>query len=146
MANQVSTYDPKKIIVTYGGVQIAGFSDGSLVDAEPNSDVFMEKIGADGEVARSRSADHTYKVTFALQQVSPSNDYLSSVLLLDASGNNGVLPLVIADLNGTSLLVFPAAWIKTKAKSSSAKEVGDRTWTLHTGQVLTENIGGNLGS
>ena len=146
MANQISTYDPKKVIVTYGGVQITGFADGSMIDAEPNADLFSEKIGADGEVARARSADHTYKVTLSLQQVSPSNDYLSGVMLLDAAANLGVLPLIVSDLNGTTLLVFPAAYIKSKPKVADGKEINDRQWVLHTGQIMAENIGGNFGS
>lgn len=139
----VKTYDPKLIVITFGGIALTGYEDGTFVDAKPSADRFSRKVGADGEVARSRSADRTHEITLTLQQVSPSNDYLSSVLLLDTVANKGVLPLQIADLNGTSIQFWDAAWIKTPPNNVSAKEVGPRTWVFDTGQIVLENYGGN---
>ena len=139
----VKTYDPKLVIITLGGIPISGYAEGTFVSVKPSSDRFTRKVGADGEVARARSADHTHEITITLQQVSPSNTYLSSVLALDTLANGGVLPLQIIDLSGETLMFWDSAWIKVPPSADFAKESGDRAWVLDTAQIVTEAIGGN---
>jgi len=140
----VQTYDPHKVIITFGGIPLTGYADGTFISAKPSADRFTRKVGADGEVGRARGADRTHEVTLTLLQVSPSNDYLSTVLAADALSNAGVLPLQIADLSGTTLQFWDAAWIKTPPSMDDGKEIADRQWVFDTGQIVLENIGGNL--
>lgn len=144
MQGFVNTYDPKKVIITFGGVPITGFADGTFVQIDPNAEMWIKKVGADGEVIRSQSNDNTHTVQITLQQSSASNDYLSTCMNADKLTGMGMLPLSITDLNGTTLHFWPQAWIQTDPSYGFAKEVTDRQWTLHTGQEIGGNYGGNL--
>ena len=53
----LTTYDPKRVIITFGGTPIGGYADGTFVDIAASSEAFTRKVGADGEVTRSKSAD-----------------------------------------------------------------------------------------
>ena len=98
MQGFVNTYDPKKVIITFGGVPITGFADGTFVQIDPNAEMWTKKVGADGEVTRSQSNDNTHTVQITLQQSSASNDYLSTCMNADKLTGMGMLPLSITDL------------------------------------------------
>jgi hypothetical protein len=72
----VGTYDPKKVIITLGGVPIGGYADG-FVQIDPNSETWTKKVGADGEVARALSNDNTHTIQITLMQTSLSNAYVA---------------------------------------------------------------------
>jgi hypothetical protein len=140
----VTTYDPKKVIVTFGGMPIGGYADGTFIQIDPSGDFFSKKVGADGEVARSMSNDNTHTVGITLQQSSLSNQYLSTCKNLDKLTGLGMLPLSITDLNGATLYFWAQAWVSADPSWGYAKENTDRGWTLHTGQCVTQNEGGTL--
>jgi hypothetical protein len=139
-----TTYDPKKVIITYGGVPIGGFADGTFIQVDPNAEAFTKKVGADGEVAFSRSNDNTHTVAITLQQSSLSNQHLSTCKNVDKLTGLGMLPLSITDLNGGTLFFWPQARIVTDPSWGFAKENTDRAWTFSTGQIATQNEGGTL--
>lgn len=143
-ASGTRTYDPKQIIITFGGVPISGYADGTFIKVSPAGDRFTRKVGADGEVARSRSNNDCHNVEITLMQTSPGNAALSAVLAEDRFFNTGIRPLQIADINGSVLDFWPDAWIKADPDQEYSKEVGDRTWMLETGQVGELFIVGKL--
>ncbi len=140
----VKTYDPKQVIVTFGGVPISGFADGTFISVSPNNDRFTKAVGADGEVARSKSVDYSHEVTLTLLQTALSNAYLTGILTADQLTNEGKLPLSITDLSGTTLMLWPEAWIRVEPDVEFAKETGERAWVFDTGQPAVNVIGGNL--
>jgi len=140
----VTTYDPKKVIITFGGIPISGFANGTFINVTPSSDRFSKVVGADGEVSRSKSADNTHEVTITLLQSSLSNQYLSGIESLDRITSKGILPLTVTDLNGGSLKFWPQAWITTDPDLGYAAEQTDRVWTFNTGQVAASNTGATL--
>jgi len=140
----VTTYDPKRVIITFGGIPISGFASGTFINATPSSDRFSKVVGADGEVSRSKSADETSEVTITLLQSSLSNQYLSGVESLDRLTDKGILPLTITDLNGGTLKFWPQAWITKAPDLGFAAEHTDREWTFNTGNVAASNTGAIL--
>ena len=144
MAGLVKTYNPKRVIVVFGGVPISGFADGSYITITPGSQRYTKAVGADGEVARGKSNDNTHEVTLTLIATSVSNNVLSSFVLVDKLSDAGALPLQIIDLSGTTLFFWPQAWVRQPADIDMAKEVGSRAWLLDTGQVTAEVVGGNI--
>lgn len=144
MIGFVNTYDPKKVIITFGGVPIVGFADGTFVQVDPNSETWTKKVGADGEVVRAQSNDNTHTVQITLQQTSASNDYLSTCMNVDKLSGKAMLPLTITDLNGTTLHFWAQAWVSTDPSYGFAKESTDRQWTIQTGQESIANYGGNI--
>jgi len=130
----VMTYDPKKVIITLGGVPIGGYADGTFVNITPNSERWTRKVGADGEVNRSLSNDNTSSVDLTLMQTSLSNTYLHTVEKADALTGLGMLPLSFTDLNDGSTRFWPQAWVVKTPDDGRAKETTDKQWTIHTGQ------------
>ena len=124
------TYDPKKVIVTFGGVPISGFADGEFVNADRTNDMFTMVSGADGNATRSKSNDKTGTVQITLLQTSESNKYLSAIQIVDENANEGVLPLLISDVSGTSFVASPFAYIAKPVNVTEAKDVGNRVWTF----------------
>ena len=141
-----STYDPKKVIITFGGVPIDGYTDGTFVDVTPNdADGFKKKVGANGGVAWAKSADNTHQITISLMQSSVSNQYLSGIRNMDKLTGKGLLPLVITDVNGGSLQFWPLARIKGDPSSwGYGNELTERQWVIDTGQIATDNRAGVL--
>jgi hypothetical protein len=129
------TYDPKKVILTLGGVPINGYADGTFVQIDPNGDSFTKKVGADGEVVREKSNDNTHTVQITLLQTSMSNAYLRTVANTDKLTGLGMLPLSFTDLNTMESKFWPQAWVSIEPATGRAKETTDVQWTLHTGQI-----------
>lgn len=136
----VKTYDPKKVIVTFGGNIISGYADGTFINVSSPSDTFTKKVGADGEIARGRSNDDTAEVTLTLMATSASNAYLDSIRRIDKATGAGVRALSIQDLSGTTIFFYPEAWIRKMPDTEYGKEVSDRVWVLDTGQPAEDTL------
>ena len=138
----VKTYDPKKNLVIFGGIELKGFSEDSIIEAEPLGDGMKTVVGCDGETARSIDPNQNWKVTVKLMASSASNDYLSAVHTADKNTGNGILPLLFKDLSGRTTFFASQAWITKPSNIARAKELGENEWVFETGpaDVL---IGGN---
>ena len=138
----MKTYDPKKVIVIFGARQLKGMSEDSIVSIAPQGDGLQTYVGADGDVARSLDPDATYEVTVSLNTTSNSNDYLSNMYNYDRETGNGIAPLLIKDLAGTTLFSAPEAWVSNMPEASRDLTVDTQEWVFHTGQVEDAIIGG----
>jgi len=138
------TYAPDLVILSVNGVPITGYADGTFISVAPATDRFTKVVGADREVARSKSNDNTHEVTITLLSTSLSNDYLSTLLNADKLANAGKFTLQIKDLGGTTLMFWQSAWIRTPPTVEYSKEITERAWVIDTGQIDIETIGGNL--
>ena len=138
----MKTYDPKKIIIIFGVRRLTGMSDDSIVSIKPNGEGLQPYVGADGDVARSLDPDATYEVTVSLNTTSNSNDYLSNMYNYDRKTGNGIAPLLIKDLAGTTLFSAPEAWVSNMPEASRGLTVDTQEWVFHTGQVEEAIIGG----
>jgi hypothetical protein len=130
------TYDPKKVLITFGGVPLSGYADGTFVQIDPNSETWTKKVGADGEVARGLSNDNTHTIQITLMQTSLSNIYLRTVMNSDKLTGLGMLPLTITDSNMLEIHSWAQAWVSTDPSTGRAKETTDVQWTFHTGQKI----------
>ena len=137
------TYDPKQFLVIMGGVPINGFADGTFISIERDEDTFTKTVGADGCVTRSKTNNKAATVTITLLQTSPSNDYLSGLHKLDEEANLGVVDILVKDLNGTTFFYSAVSWVQKPASIENAKEIGEREWTIATGDS-EYYVGGNL--
>lgn len=138
----MKTYDPKKVIVIFGARRLKGMSEDSIVSITPNGEGLQTYVGADGDVARSLDPDATYEVTVSLNTTSNSNDYLSNMYNYDRETGNGIAPLLIKDLAGTTLFSAPEAWVSNMPEASRGLTVDTQEWVFHTGQVEDAIIGG----
>ncbi|AXI29450.1 MULTISPECIES: phage structural protein [Priestia] len=69
-------YDAKLVTVTVDGRFITGFADGSFVSSEKDEESFSTKVGAQGDVAVSKTNNPLGTITMTVQQESPSNTFL----------------------------------------------------------------------
>lgn len=126
----LKTYDPKLVVLAVGGVPIYGFADGTFINASRSNDSFSKVSGPDGIVTRAKSNDKSGELTITLQQSSLSNDVLNGYAVLDELANAGVVPVVVKELNGTTLLFGAEGWVRKPADVEYGKEVSNREWVI----------------
>lgn len=139
----VKTYDPRKVTLTFAGSEISGYADGTFIEIEAIGDGVTSKCGADGEVSRAMSADTRKTITVTLAGTSSSNDVLSNIYNRDQLSGDGIGSLIVKDLSGTTYITAPQAWIVKSATKGFSVEGEDVEWTIETGQVTENTIGGN---
>lgn len=139
----VLTYDPKKLLVIFGGQQITGFSEDDMITIRPLGDGMTIYVGADGEVGRSVDPNACFEVEISLASTSKSNDYLSNAYNQDRDNGGGKKPLMIKDLSGTTLFFANDAWVQNFPEAGKGRQIGAQNWTLNTGAVTDPIIGGN---
>jgi hypothetical protein len=140
----VRTYSPDRVIVLVGGVLMSGFAEDTFVEIAPVADLSTSQSGADGEVARAISTDKRCTVTVTLQQTSPANDALSTMIEVDALAGGTLFPLTVQDLRGRSLFVASQAWISKRPTMTFGREINERVWEITTGGPSVWFAGGNL--
>lgn len=119
---KVKTYDPKKVIVMYGGRVVTGFAEGSMVKCEKNEDNNMAHVGVLGEVSRAINADNTGKITISLAGTSP----FIGIFAQKAAANELEACNVI-DMNDHGLNVGGSeCWITKAPDINIGKEVEDQ--------------------
>jgi hypothetical protein len=139
----VRTYDPKKVVVTFGTVIVSGYGEGTFIAVTQNGDSFEKQRGADGGVDRVNKNASDYSVVLTLKQTSLVNDLLSALSIADKLSNAGKLPLTVKDLNGTSLFFAEQAWIAKEPDPENSDSMSNREWRFDTG-IAKQFIGGNL--
>lgn len=139
----VPTYDPERVVVSLGSLNITGFGPDTMIKVTPSGDLYTVQEGASGDVARSRNASSTAEIEITLMATSQSNDLLSTIANNDRYFGTGIAPLQIKDLNSNSLLSAKSAWIKKWPDWERAKETGVHTWVL-TMTKVNWRVGGGI--
>lgn len=133
-------YDPKKVIVTVSGIPMTGMSD-DFIECDRDEDSFTKRVGADGIVSRAKNASRAGFINITLHATSPSNAILTGLLTIDEASGQGVIPIVIKEVDTGSSLVSAFAWIKRPAKADYGKEVKDRQWMFDCADLDIVNTG-----
>jgi len=134
-------YDPSRVVVTFRGILLQGFADGAFVSTERSEDAFSASAGAAGDVTRVRSRNRMGSVTVTLMAASPSNDSLSAVAAQDEAFGTGYGPLMIKDLNGTTLIQASTAWIKKVPSVEFGKDASSYEWVFECADMI-KHVGG----
>ncbi|MED3932965.1 phage structural protein [Priestia megaterium] len=129
-------YDAQLVTVIVDGRFITGFADGSFVSSEKDEESYTTKIGAQGDVARSKVNNPLGTITLTLLQESPSNRYLKQKAKTDA-----LFPIWVTapdGQGGTEKSGGTQAYIKKLPSKEYEEESGSREYEF---QVLdyTEN-------
>ncbi len=136
MAN-FNNYDPLKVIVTLGPILFVGFVEGSMITVSRDNETFTKRTGAGGDVTRVRSHDRSGRVTVRLMQSSLTNDDLSARHRQDELLGTQYAPLMVKDLNGTTLMTAPNAWVVKPADIELAgNEASDREWMIDCDELI----------
>ena len=138
----VRTVDPKSVIIAIGGVPISGFADGTFLEIVADAQQFQKVTGADGYTTRVKTNNYGGSLTVTLAQSSPSNDVLSALLNADRLRNAGVVPILIRDLTGTTIIFSASGWIQQMPDVTYGNAVENRAWVFDLAQMDTF-VGGN---
>ena len=127
------TYDPKKVLTSWGPVLFSGFADGVFINAARNNQGVNAVVGSTGDGARAISNDKSGIVTLTLLQSSIVNALMTSIAKQDEISGDGIHPLQIKDLGGVDL-VKADMWIQKIADYNRGREIGDGNvvWVLET--------------
>jgi len=127
----VKEYDPEMIDVIFGG-PLSGFQEDSIVEVEFDDENYQIVKGVDGDVSRSRIIAKTATVTIKLMNTSRSNADLSLIMALGSpgSGKADVIPFLLRDRNGASLIATDEAWIQKPPNVSHSGKAGPRDWKI----------------
>lgn len=130
-------YAPDEVNLAYGTQVASGVAKGSFIEAERSVDTSTVDIGSDGEATLIISPNKSGTIKVTLQQSSPFNDYLTGAFRAMEARNmaQAVLPLMLKDLNGTTLLQAKQAWVKKPAKVVYADGAESREWIIETGYL-----------
>ncbi len=140
----VRNWDASQLVMVFMGIGVStGFDEDDFLDMDPEAESFGHKVGADGEVTRFRTNNKVNKITLKLMQTSIANSLLSALANLDEStpGGAGIGPVLIQDLQGTSLFAAQYGWISKRPKRTFGKEPKVREWEITA--VIDEAIDGN---
>jgi hypothetical protein len=147
-----ATYDPKKVLVTFGSAETAitlsDFGPDSMVKVSRQGEDFEVNQGAGGytEWTNKNIAIHTIEVT--LMQTSPTNDFLSKALSADRSGNAGQRSFTVRDnsTGGTTVIVLTGVRIVKSPEVSFGATGKELTWTFKASGIGDSYlIGGSTG-
>lgn len=139
----VTTYNPKKVAVTFRNQVLTGFMDDTFVEFSRDEDSFTKHTGADGEVSRAQNANKGAKLTLTLKQTSASNDRLSEFFQQDEISGTGIGILSVVDASGRTVISVPEAWIQKPADVTLGKTIVGRAWTFDCAEA-TPLIAGNI--
>jgi hypothetical protein len=139
----VQKYNPKRITGSWKGqigtrefaIQLAGYMDGTFVQAEYDEDAATKHTGGQGETSVILNCNKGAKLIATFIQGAAINDELSN-LVPDAKRN--YLPvgvLTLEDLNGTTVFKAAEAWLIKQAKIEFGKDLSAREWTWDTGEA-----------
>lgn len=140
----LKTIDPKKVILTIGGVPIGGYADGTFISFEMAEDAFTTSVGADGETVRVKSNNRLGTLTITLQQTSDSNSSLSAVATADQLSGTGIVAVLIKEIGGDTSIISGKGWVRKLPVAEYGKEVANREWILDLADV-DAFIGGTFG-
>jgi hypothetical protein len=135
MARETRQYDPIQVIANVGGRDVSGYATGTFIEAERAVDAFTTVVGSDGEITRVKSQNRIGTIKITLQQASPLNDYFSSLATSDELSNGGVVPILVTDKNGTTVIQAGKAWVKKKPNATFADAAENREWIFESGSL-----------
>lgn len=136
-------YSFQNIIFLVNGVDITGFDEGDDVIALARiNDSAAHKIGTDGEMTLSISADRSGTATIRLMQSSNLNAYLSG--LINAQENGAFVPIFaqMKDVKGGDFGSGTQGYIKRPADMVRGTNANSQEWVIVLERLDMLHVGG----
>lgn len=125
--------------ITWGNITVTATGEDEFIEVTPNSPLTTSKVGADGTVAISYSADASCTAKITLQQGSPVNNLFTAAMNARTRA-----PLLVKDGSSDISKVTAAfAWISARPAYGRGKEAKDIMWEFGTGGAVISH-GGSL--
>jgi hypothetical protein len=130
------TYNPAAVSVVFGTKLLSGYADDSFVAIERMTDTWMDQVGTDGYVSRSKSNDTRGTITVTLTQTSPSNDDLQAMATADELTGNAAAPVLVRDASGRTICSGDSAWVTKPPANEFGRNVTNRQWVLRVANLV----------
>lgn len=118
-------------VLLVNGVSIDGFDEGDdVIQLARSVDSGNHKVGTDGEMTVSISADRSGTVVFRLLQSSQSNKYLNALVV--AGENGAFVPIFVQfkDIKGGDIGSGTQGYIKRPADMTRGTNANSQEWTI----------------
>lgn len=125
----MKTYSFLNTIFLVNGVEITGWDEGDdVISMARVNQSANDKVGVDGEMTVSISADRRGDVSIRLMQTSESNLYLSG--LVNAQENGAFVPIFMQfkDVETGDLISATQGYIKKPADMQRGENAQSQTW------------------
>ncbi len=131
-------------LLLINGVEISGFDEGDdTIQLARINDSASHKIGTDGEMTISISADRSGICTFRLMQSSDSNAFMSS--LINSQENGLFVPIFMQfkDVRGSDLGSGTQGYITKPADMVRGEGVNNQEWVVTVERLDLLHLGGS---
>lgn len=125
----LGTFDPKDVAISVSGILMTGLADRMVIISRDNP-VARSVRGVDGELARVLTDNRLGTIVLSLQQLSPSNLALSTLVNADELTGVGTFPVLVSDLRGVDLVIAAAAYIGSFPRVAYSRGEEVREWTI----------------
>ena len=145
------TYNPNEVLLVIGKQPITGFADGSQIAMPPNSSLYSTTYGSKNNnipsFVRSKQLDVGAMLTFTLMINSPSNTFLSGLIVADKATGSGIVPFMLKARTGVIASIASGFGWVDKYIDPSYSMGGDapvREWEFFVAEYTQFEGGGTL--
>lgn len=138
-------YDAAQVTIVVCGILIdSGFDDGEFLSIEQAEAIYTKKVGADGEVTRSRTNDNSATCTITLMSTSDSNTYLGALTNAGILAKNGadIGAFLVRDrVSGVCMYAADKCWVAAWPQVTYDKDATKRAWKIDVSNLLRVDAG-----
>lgn len=129
-------YSPDRVTISFKGITITGFADGTFIEVEREVDTFTKKVGSLGDVARTKSLNKSGKITITVMDTHPINDALSAVITDDEQDGLSFGPFSLKDLAGLTEVRATEAWCMRIPKVTRAQASANVVYVFEAASIF----------
>ncbi len=131
MTEQLRAYSFTNCVVMVNGVEMRNFGDGDdVVTTSARNDRVSGKVGADGRLQPSISADQSAEIGLTFLANAPENDFLEDLFYQYVNGDIDKVTISIFDKVTGRGEVATAGYIPKIPDSSRGMEAQDKEWQI----------------
>ncbi len=134
-------YSPDQVVVSWNGITLTGFADGTFIEVEREVDTFTKKVGSLGDVARTKSLNKSGKITITLMDTHPVNDLLAFEIINDEALGVGYGAFLMKDLTGDTRVSATEAWCMRVPKVTRAQATGNVVYVFEAAAIFIQHGG-----
>lgn len=127
----MKNYSFLSTVLLINGIEITGFDEGDdVITAERLADSATHKVGVDGEMTVSVSADSSGTLTFRLMQSSSSNRFLSDIVNRQESSRFAAVSIAMQDTKSGDKASGSLGYITRPAPMVRGQSVNSQEWVV----------------
>lgn len=129
----MKTYDPTEVQINIGTLTLTGFAEGTFIKiTRSTTERYKKKVGAKGEVSRSKVSDNSGTIEVTLKHTSPSNLQLYMMDKIPAA-----FPITVIENGETKFVANTTeAWIEKLPDPEFSNEESNAVWVFGCADLI----------